>query len=255
MTTLIGVRTNIGSDAVVIASDTQMSFFDEERNPLSKKTFYKILTGDYWILAHSGDGTEYLRKFCSRITYPDRFKDFDKKVLNKEIIEAVEKKRYLRIDNLNAEHSLENAMEVDEDDEIEFVEFLFAIREGNGLNSKLHLYRIDSYGNLIPPKIGSSYLVLGTSKKKIKEYLTENVDEGESYKSGNLDLETSLDLCDNILEKFAETDIYTGGLMDFAVLTKDKIFHYGEELKQDLREFRKKRIKDKIKEIIPDSND
>ena len=80
MTTLIGVRTNIGSDAVVIASDTQMSFFDEERNPLSKKTFYKILTGDYWILAHSGDGTEYLRKFCSRITYPDRFKDFDKNI-------------------------------------------------------------------------------------------------------------------------------------------------------------------------------
>ena len=209
MTTLIGVKTNIGPDAVVIASDTQMSFLDEERNPLSKKTFYKILTGDYWILAHAGDGTEHLRRFCSRITYPDRFKNFGKDVLNKEIMTALDEKRYSRINNLNAECSLENAIKDDEDEEIEFVEFLFAIREENSQNTKLHLYRIDSYGNLIPPNVGSSYLVLGTSKKKIKEYLTEHVDEGESYKSGNLDLETSIDLCDNVLEKFSETDIYS----------------------------------------------
>src|SRR3990167_2416608 len=107
MTTLIGVRTNIGSDAVVIASDTQMSFFDEDRNPLSKKTFYKILTGDYWILAHAGDGSENLRKFCSRISYPDKFKEFNKKELNREIMRAVEKKRYFRINDLNADCSLE----------------------------------------------------------------------------------------------------------------------------------------------------
>mgnify|MGYP001585340338 FL=1 len=42
--------------------------------------------------------------------------------------------------------------------------------------------------------------------------------------------------------------------MDVAVLTRDKIFHYGEDLKRDLRDFRKKRLSEMVKEIIPDSS-
>jgi len=54
MTTIVAVKTNSGADAVVLASDTQLNWANDDGEPSAKQDFYKIFTGDHWAMADAG---------------------------------------------------------------------------------------------------------------------------------------------------------------------------------------------------------
>lgn len=232
MTTLIGIKTNVGPiDAIILGSDTQLDFTDEEGKPLWKKPFYKIVHGDFWAMGHAGTVTDDVRRFYNRLTNPDKFKDFDKSKVEQMIMRAIESKRFIEIDELNANYY--RPLQKTED----IPEFLMAVNK-----PQLNLYHIDIYGWLIPPENGV-YIVLGSGREEAERYIEEKI-EGNDYETSDIDLERALTLYRRSLKR-AESDIFSGGPMDLIVVKKDKIDSYGRRIRKTI-EIAEKKVFDEI---------
>ena len=145
MTTIIGIKTNIEEEIVILGTDTQMNYLDDDGHPIGKKPILKIVNGDFWVLAQAGADTPGLRSFYRKRKNPDdrRYKDYSKDILEKELDIAIQKKRYMDVDQLNAEYM------ADDGDSDEAHEFLMAINR-----PKIELYHIDGWGNLKDPGKG-----------------------------------------------------------------------------------------------------
>lgn len=224
MTTTLGIKTNVDDiDAIVLGSDTQVVYIDSQNNPYKKKLFYKIVAGDFWVLAQSGNITDELRRFYNKLSNPERFKDFNKTKVQDIILQAIEKKRFFEVNELNASLYRET-----QDFSESGIEFLLATNKPD-----LNLYHIDPFGNLIESE-NEPYLVLGSGHEEAIKYLDEKIDR-ETYDTGNINLERALMLSRRALKR-AETDIFTGGPMDLVVVRKDTIHSYGKQIKRRIEE-------------------
>src|SRR3989338_1363437 len=75
MTTIIGIKTNLGQEGIVVCADTQMSYLGEDDELIEKKVAptYKVIYGKHWMLAHSGGITAELAHFQRRMTSPCQY--------------------------------------------------------------------------------------------------------------------------------------------------------------------------------------
>lgn len=110
MTTIIGIKTNVDEEAVVLASDTQVNYFDDKGDLVEKKYSLKIVYGDFWALAHAGSITNDLMSFFNKLKNPKdkRYKGFDEQKLLDIINNAIKEKRFMEVDKLNADVRLMN---------------------------------------------------------------------------------------------------------------------------------------------------
>ena len=236
MTTLIGMKTEVGEEAIVLASDTQLTDLDEKE----KSYFLKIVHGDFWAIAHTGVYNN-MKSFYNKLRNPDdkRYKDFNKGKLIHMINKSVEIKRFFEINQLNAD-SMGDGVDVDI-----LSEFIMAIN-----NPGIDLFHIDIFGNLKNLPEDKNYFVLGSGSKQVKRYLEENLD-GDSLDTSNISLDKATSLCWNGLKyalKKPNSDIFSGWPIDIAVIKKDKIRSYGEMVKEAHEETDKKLLDKIIKE-------
>ena len=234
MTTSIGMKTEIGEEAIILASDTQLSSLDATE----KSSFLKIVYGDFWAITQVGVYDNNMKSFYNKLRNPSdkRYKDFSKEKLIRMVNKAIERKRFFEIDQLNAE-SIKDGIKVDD-----LAQFIMAIN-----NPKIDLFHIDIFGNLKSLSSDENYFVLGGGKEKVERYLEENI-EGGSIDSSNIDLDKATRLCWNSLKyalKKPNSDIFSGWPIDIAVIKKDKIKSYGEMIKE-AHEETDKNLLDKI---------
>ncbi len=233
MTTIVGINTNIGEEAVILGSDTQMNYFDEDGNVVSKRPMLKMIYGEFWALAYSGGDTDRLRSFYNKLRNPTdkRYKNFGKERLTEMVSRAVNKKRFYEINELNAKYG---------DAELTN-EFIMVINR-----PKIDLFHIDIFGNL--KNSGSeNYLVLGSGKDEAKKYIDEYRD-GETFESYNIDIEGAVRLCTGALKK-AKNDIFSGGPMDLIVIKQGGINSFGRKIKESLENEEKRVLEEIIKSV------
>ena len=250
MTTLVGIKTNSGSiEAVVLGSDTQLNYLDEDGNPISKRPILKIIYGDFWALASCGAYTDELRSFYNKLRKPEdkRYKNFDKGKLESMINKTVGCRRFIQIDELNANY-LRDGGDLEEANE-----FLMAINK-----PRIELFHVDPFGNLILPKKNKNYIILGTGGNDAKKYMEEQF-ENDVYDSDDIDLKVAMELCRKAVKNVSQKgDIMSGLPLDLIVVRKEGIKAYGKRIKNaieqaDENEFKNimmEEIGEKIKEGI-----
>jgi len=241
MTTLVGIKTNSGAiDAIVLGSDTQLNYVDDEGNLLAKKPLLKIIHGDSWALAPCGADTNDLRSFFRKLQNPDdkRYKDFDKSRLDNMINKALGKRRFIEVDELNARYSRDGG------DLSEAYEFLMAFS-----SSKMDFFRVDAFGNLISPE-DANYIVLGSGAELAKGYIEEQL-ERETYDSSDINLETAMKLNRGALKIASQKgDIFSGWPMDLVVVRKEKIISYGKRIRSAIEQAEEKEFDAIIKKEV-----
>ncbi|MEK6923317.1 MAG: hypothetical protein AABW84_01320 [Nanoarchaeota archaeon] len=244
MTTLLGIKTNSGEEAVVLVTDTQVTYGSEEHNK-NRKPFYKMANGDFWALGFIGSQWDESRKFYNQLT-TRRFKDFTEKDIEQMILSSIQKKRFIEIDTINAEF-----MRRYDEGESGTMEFLLATNK-----PKVELYFIDAYGNIYTlddldyhePFIVKS--ATDDTKKAIINYINEKI-SGDDIGSGDrIDLELALNLAKGAMQK-VETDIYSSGPIDITILTKNGIFNYGRQIKKAIEDAENAAFSEIIKKHIP----
>ena len=255
MTTLLGIKTNSGEEAVVLVTDTQVIFGNDESK--GRTPFYKTAIGEFWALSSMGTHWDGSRKFYNKLTSPKRYKDTTEKDVEKIILEAIKKERFIEIDTLNAEYML-----ADGDGESGTLQFLFGTNK-----PKIELYFIDSYGNLRTTQDLNnevSLIVKSTDdgiEDSIYNTILEKIRGEDVGSSDRIDLETALKVAYEGMKKI-DVDLYSGGPIDITVITKDGVFNYGKQIKKALADAESaafenilsKYEKDKEESRSPDSN-
>src|SRR3989344_2094904 len=243
MTTLLGIKTNSGEEAVVLVTDTRVIFGNDESK--GRTPFYKTAIGEFWALSSMGTHWDGSRKFYNKLTSPKRYKD------------TIKKERFIEIDTLNAEYML-----ADGDGESGTLQFLFGTNK-----PKIELYFIDSYGNLRTTQDLNnevSLIVKSTDdgiEDSIYNTILEKIRGEDVGSSDRIDLETALKVAYEGMKKI-DVDLYSGGPIDITVITKDGVFNYGKQIKKALADAESaafenilsKYKKDKEESRSPDSN-
>lgn len=239
MTSLIGIKTNTGPEAIVLGSDTQLNYLDDEGNLVAKKSILKIIHGDFWAIACCGAETNEMKSFFRKLQNPEdrRYKNFDKDRLDTMMNKALGKGRFYEINELNANYSREGG------DISEAPEFLIAFNK-----PKVELFKIDPFGNLIPPK--KSYITLGTGREEVEKYL-EEIFEEETYEENAIDLEAALKLSRDAVKKTSQRgDIFSGWPMDLVVTKKNSIKAYGNRIRSAIEKAEDKEFEAIINEEV-----
>jgi 20S proteasome alpha/beta subunit len=111
---------------------------------------------------------------------------------------------------------------------------------------KVDIFHIDVFGNLKNSE-NENYLVLGSGKDEAEKYIEECI-EGETFDSYNINIESAIRLCTGALKK-ARYDIFSGGPMDLVVVRSDKVYSYGEKIKNSLKVAEMKVLEEIIKDV------
>ncbi len=243
MTTVIGFKTNINEEAIIMCSDTQLSYLDDQDNPISKRKLLKIVYGEFWAISSIGVDTQELRSFYNKLRNPEdkRYKDFNKEKLVSMINRAIEKQRFIEILFMNADYVRESRSTEQTN------EFLFAINKPS-----IELYHIDSYGNLLLCDKNINYMVIGSGSEDAQSYINEQL-EGETYDSSNIDIKIAIKLGRDALRK-AKKDIKTGLPMDLVILKKDSIKVYGKRISDAIEKAEEKELESIIEEELKGVN-
>ena len=234
MTTLIGIKTNVGEESIILASDTQLNYYSVKGEPIEKRPLLKIVYGEYWALAQSGADTNDLRSFFNKLRNPKdrRYKDFGTDKLEKMINVAVDNKRFMEICELNAKYVRE------EEDVDQTHEFIMAVNK-----PKMELYHVDIFGNL-KTQSDRGFVVLGSTSDKAESYLDDEIDK-DTYHESNIDISRAVQLLNNAL-KNSNTELLSGLPMDLVIIRKNEIRGYGKRIK-DAVEFAERKV---IEEIV-----
>ena len=90
-------------------------------------------------------------------------------------------------------------------------------------------------------------MVLGSGKDEAEKYIEECI-EGETFDSYNINIESAIRLCTGALKK-ARYDIFSGGPMDLVVVRSDKVYSYGEKIKNSLKVAEMKVLEEIVKDV------
>lgn len=237
MTTILGLKTTTGKDAVVLAADRQMSIVGKDvygnRHSLEEVDFRKIYTGKNFAFAMAGAAIPSLMDFWKHLQIQD---SQDPNFINLEEI-LIDGNVFDEVRQINLDAAAGNAYEINGDAQ---THFMFATNFGGV--PKLHrvhpLGAVDEFEMFLP---------LGTGTEYIEDELAE------AYKGGTLDgPQVDLPKAARLAEKciaLSRSDPYSGGTMpDMAVITGDSINYYGDELISNYRRFRRLQIERIISE-------
>ncbi|MFH1682716.1 MAG: hypothetical protein ABIA37_02875 [Candidatus Woesearchaeota archaeon] len=318
MTTILGIKSNLGEESIVLASDTQLNLYDG-KNHTGKEKISKLRAGRSHLLAFSGNFDKYLESFFSYLTGRRSYESFVRfvsgikkdaarsslpaflgnvpKEVAKHLRDITQNKKtqsesekvffgYLKEKTLPSTELekyltsfLEAVMQVKEDpveeavrtgyfkelaflnrfytkrameEEEETVELILASNK-----PALELYHVDHFGNLIEvmPSGDLEYLCLGSGSEHVNKYIDEAgyeqdldipeliVDEikipGE-ISPDRISTKISKCLAYGAITEAIKKDPNTGGFVDLAVITKEKIKHYGPVIQTELGDAVKK---------------
>lgn len=234
MTTLLGIKTNSGIEGIVIATDKQVSHWNE--GVFTKKTtINKIFHGNNYIIANTGAIGDNPFAILEQT---------QKEELVQLVEEAVKKYRldpsseYPHFEKINHINTLLYREHEDED-------YLHTLLMATNTNEKLELWEVDHFGSLKTPqkKKKIEYHVLGSGKKYVKKYIKRLLEKG-AINQAEITIHTAIDIAIAAIQE-AQKDPHTSGL-DLAVLTNNGATYYGDLIKE-IVEKQKKEIINSIK--------
>lgn len=232
MTTLIGIRTNHGADAIVLFSDRQKTITDEEGNG-EKSSIEKLFTGANWVMGDCGSDDRDVRRFYGFLRGDGRYGSNEKKA-ERAIKKALKRKRFYEVYLLNAnlmrkEHSIEDTHA-----------FIFAIN-----NPELSLWLVDQMGNLIDVEDENEfdYICLGSGGEKAKTHLETSVLNGEIERD-RINVTSAIYYGRRALGAAQERDLPTGGSYELIVVTPKKIEPWGKSLREKFSKFEEERLRE-----------
>ncbi len=234
MTTIIGIRTNHGLDAVVFGADTQVNYEYADQNEGPKKgLIYKIISGRNWMLGSAGGVHHELYRFQQMLTRPKNYNSTEEEVAKiiQEAVDNFEKgKKVKRFEGLNFPRVayLNAQLKRNGESDDQLVEFLLAANIGG----KLGMWSIDNFGSLsaADEEKDFEYLVIGSGGEHAEKYIEEQIME-RIIDRATIDVATAVRTIKNALRR-SEKDLNTGTYKDIAILTKDSVTLYGAKVKE-----------------------
>jgi 20S proteasome alpha/beta subunit len=230
MTTIIGLKTTVGLDAIVLASDFTKTFICED-NSMEFGEMKKIYTTPNFAFAFSGHvNPELLTELWGNLKNKknnENYIDFKMRLKDKFFDEA----RKL------------NQIQSDSDKELiakNQTQFVFATR----YNKKLGLHKVYPLGKI--EENNSNYVCIGSGS----EYIIERLDEKYEFKSldgPKIDLRKAVKMAQKNIKR-ANKDMFTGSeIVDFSIITKNSVKYFGNKLRKDLKSYKNKQIDEIIK--------
>jgi 20S proteasome alpha/beta subunit len=234
MTTLVGIKTNLGLDYIVLASDVQ----EETKLPngtTSRARVKKLRYGRDWVLGYCGGSeSQALAKFIGIIRGDKRYKS-SKERAEEAIKNALDKERmyFQEVIDLNG------AVEGEDYDEEYKYEFLFGTR-----HSQFGLWKIRTHGRLFePPKENEfDYIVIGSGADSAERFIMDTLKEGkignDMVDQDNINYRVAVKLAKGAVQAAYE-DPFTGMGYDLIVLPKDRQIapvHFYHEIEAKLKD-------------------
>ncbi|MBT4334384.1 hypothetical protein HOD61_01045 [archaeon] len=232
MTTIVGVKTTTGLDAIVLAAD------------YTKTTFYGASGGNSINNAESG---KMKKLYCARnfaFGFAGKM-DLDhigelwqklkiKNKKNKNYIDVSEQLRNGYFEEIAMMNSIQTTMG-DYIDSTAQTEFIFGTNEGDEL-SLHHVSPLGAVTNF------DNYVFSGSGSEYVEEYLEDAYDI-RSLDGPSINLRKAVNLARKSIH-LAKKDMYSGTeILDFTIITKDSITYYGDNLRKKLKKFKNKEIK------------
>lgn len=226
MTTLLGVKSTSNIESIVIAADRQLTIEDGDK--FSKRPIKKLYTGESWIMGDAGADDSEVDDF-----YTDMRKD-ESRTLQK-IKTALEKGRFMEIDELNAKIMAKEEKCIDDAHC-----FILAINK-----PYLGLWKIDELGNLkTPPKeLLIPYVCLGSGEEKVKERMEYILGEDEIDRE-NISTRQTINIGESCFTAAATRDLHTGLGLDMYVISKLGIRETSRKIRRAMLDAKKKEFEE-----------
>ena len=237
MTTILGLKTTIGKEAIVLASDRQLSIVGRDiygnRHPVEELDFKKLYAQENFAFAMAGAAFPGLMDFWKQLKIknpenPD-FIDLEKILVDGGTFEEIRQ--------TNLEAAAGNFFELEENSQ---AHFMFATNFG-GTPRLHHVYPLGAV-----QEIDASF-ALGSGTEYIEDRLSEGY-KGGTLGGSQVDLPKAVRLAEECIT-LSRNDPYSGGTMpDIAVITADSIKYYGDELVSNYQKFKKAEMEKIISE-------
>lgn len=250
MTTIIAIKANSGIEGIVLASDTQLSTYDDEGKLTEKgSTHTKIFYGKGWIMGHAGVFDNQYHQFRRLMSGRKKGYNEDKVALIVRL--AIEK--YETRPKIEEPHFIEvnysNTMAKREDPQCEDLHsYLLAVN-----TPRVAFWEVDEFGSLNSVADIESrdfeYHAIGTGAESALKYIDRLVMK-EKLDPKDITIPTAIDVIDESFTE-AQSDIFTLGL-DLAVITKKGIKVFGKRIEEAVKLSRKQEL-ESIKQEYTDA--
>lgn len=226
MTTLIGIQTNSVLESIIIVADRQVTI--EEEGRVSKRPVKKIYTGESWIMGDAGADDSEIAEFYRSLKN-------DEERTMRMIEGALEKRRFMEVDTLNARVTASEGRTIDDAHC-----FLLAINKPH-----LGLWIVDELGNLkAPPKENEiPYVCLGSGSKKVKEHMEYLLGE-EEIDVEKMTTRQGMIIAESCFSAAEKRDLYTGLGLDMYVIYKTEIRETSKKIKRAMLEAKKREFEE-----------
>lgn len=229
MSTIFAVQTHSPLESIIIAADRQRS--DEEDG--SKHPIPKLFSGDFWVMGDvGGDEIRELNRFYGILRGDGRYGS-DKENGKKIIEEAIEKKRFMMVDELNATLSAKNKGDYFENSH----KFILAVNR-----PQTGLWLIDEWGNLVPPSANEEkefdYICIGSGAPSVGRHIKYLLSQGKIDRS-NIMTAGGIYIMEECMDAAVE-DLKTGLGYDSHILDKEGINEISKRITKSMVEARKK---------------
>ena len=231
MTTILGLQTTVGKDAVVLATDRQMSMFIPDayanKQAVEEMDFKKIYIGKNFAFTMAGAAIQSLMEFWKNLQVKDpkdpKFVDLEHILVDGGVFDEVRQ--------MNLEAAAGNVEEVRASAQVRFI---FA----TNYNKTPKIHYVFPLGGV---EEFDAFSVEGTGKEFIMDDL-QDAYKGDTLDGPRVTLPQAIKLADRCISN-SRSDPYSGGTMpDIAVITGDSISYYGDELLSRYKKFRKSEI-------------
>ncbi len=236
MTTIVGLKTTVGLDAIVLAADYTKTLMHSNsgENPLNSMEsgdMRKIYSTRNFAFSFSGHlSPEYMTALWDTLKV--------NKKSNEDYIDVsgrLEDGFFNEIRNFNV---MQGDSETNFDNDKQ-TSFIFATK-----GVKLGLYYVHPMG--LVEEFSDDYVCAGSGS----DYIEEMLDTAYEFKSLNgpkIDLRKAVNLAQKSI-RLSKKDLFSGSdIVDFAIITKDSIDYYGNSLRKELKEFKRKKFSEIVK--------
>jgi len=213
MTVIVGVKTNYGPEAIVMASDRQLTHFDQRENPIFRDRITKINVSERWMAGNAGNQGKNVDKFYRGMNekpgLPVEIKRAIKKGNFPEFVEAVKK-------DAGSDYN---------GSDYTYPTMLMAANSGDGLQ----LCEVNVLGVVYSPDKfwRVEYGCVGSGKREAEEKIKAMLGNSEFGKK--VGLERALILAYKAVQA-AEVNTTCGMGLDIAILTKEGVSNLTREL-------------------------
>lgn len=227
MTLLIGIRTNYGTEGIVIASDRQLSESEDNGKGVveSKRAVRKIFYGPFWAIGACGGDYREIIDFCRTVNVY-RSTDTNKQKQAQEIVERAIRDRWFReVRDLNTLIMKKGSAEIGET-----ASFILAVTK-----PKMAIWKVDEFGNFkdIPEENDFEYLSLGSGSDTADGYIKQQLAE-ERIDRDQITIQSARRIACGALSA-ANTVGSVGMGYDLAVLTGIEIKDWGSSIRRGLQ--------------------